>query len=52
MFIKYYGNNYNGAAIINQLFLIDPYKNTCNNPSHCVWIVPGTVDCDGNSTLY
>jgi hypothetical protein len=52
MTIKYYGCNSGNSALIVSLVLADPYKRTSSNPSYCVWIVPGTVDCDGNSTLY
>jgi hypothetical protein len=54
MIVKYYG----GAALKTEnpytetLFLIDPYRYEPAIPSYCVWIVPGTIDADGNSTLF
>lgn len=49
MHVKYYGTTDNsGANLIFTLMLVDPYKRTPPLPSYCVWIVPGTIDVDGN----
>jgi len=48
MVIKYYGNSSNGEILIFPLYYTDPYKRQCPSPSYCVWIVPGTIDVDGN----
>lgn len=61
MVVKYYGSSttehYVGwsscRATIAKLYAADPYKNVSGgNPSYCVWIVPGTVDIDGNDVTF
>ena len=53
MFIKYYAQaGLNTENPYTETFnLIDPYMHVPLAPSYCVWIVPGTVDCDGDSIL-
>lgn len=54
MYIKYYGVNYHNSkeALVVDFALIDPYAIVATlSVSYCVWIVPGTMDCDGNSLL-
>ena len=49
MVIKYYGTSTHEQALIQKLWFTDPYKRTNElRPSYCVWIVPGTVDHNGN----
>jgi hypothetical protein len=38
--------------VINNLYVQDPYKRPGFSPSWSVWIVPGTVDIDGNDVTY
>jgi hypothetical protein len=60
MVIKYYGSSkvqeYVGWTashpVINNLYVRDPYKRPGSGPSWSVWIVPGTVDIDGNDVTY
>lgn len=61
MYVKYYGTSkvqqFVGwkaiHPVISTLYCIDPYKRVKDErPSYCVWIVPGTVDCDGNDLTY
>jgi hypothetical protein len=50
MTLKYYGTNLFSVAETCILFWrINPYANIDGlPPSYCVWIVPGTVDSNGN----
>ena len=50
MTVKYYGRCFEYLPHNCILFWrIDPYANLQNlSPSYCVWIVPGTLDADGN----
>lgn len=48
MVVKYYGNGPNKGSLITLLYWADPYKNKPASPSYCVWIVPGTIDANGN----
>lgn len=60
MIVKYYGSSvtrqyvgWNAThPVITTLYATDPYKHTTPHPSYCVWIVPGTVDVDGNDVTY
>jgi hypothetical protein len=61
MVIKYYGsstvNHYVGwtscRATTAKLYAANPYKNVSgHNPSYCVWIIPGTVDVDGDDITF
>ena len=61
MVVKYYGSSttqhYVGWSathpVISTLYATNPYKNVSGvNPSYCVWIVPGTVDIDGNDVTF
>ena len=51
MVIKYYATaGLNTESPYTETFLIiDPYMHIPSVPSYCVWIVPGTVDVDGNA---
>ena len=49
MFMKYTGINNGNHAFIISLTYVDPYhRSKMLSPSYCVWIVPGTVDHNGN----
>lgn len=48
MHVKYYGNGPASGSTIALLYLANPYRNKPESPSYCVWIVPGTIDVDGN----
>jgi hypothetical protein len=40
-------------ATTAKLYAANPYKNVSgHNPSYCVWIIPGTVDVDGDDTTF
>ncbi len=52
MTIKYYGYNAKGKAITVKFYDSSAHNGVFGLPvSYCVWIVPGTVDLDGNSIL-
>lgn len=51
MVVKYYAERGpdNKTPYTETFILIDPYMHVPRKPSYCVWIVPGTVDNDGNA---
>lgn len=46
MYVSYYVNHYGEP----RLFAAS-WDALMHGPSDCLWMVPGTFDCDGNSTL-
>jgi hypothetical protein len=50
MVIKYYGKDIRGGLpSLLDMYFADPYRNKPeDSPSWSVWIVPGTVDNEGN----
>lgn len=60
MVIKYYGSStvtqYVGWTACHptmaKLYATNPYKHIDLGPSYCVWIVPGTVNSDGDDLVY